>query len=571
MSYLNVPRLTFQGQFVADPSTINNLDANWKLGAAIPPEQQLWNPNGTGAWSFVACSVTRVTYQDGTSTIDANADAVIGSALTTPPGDPLGGKLVDLDPDQQGVSEIWGLQLDLGSGATNSLTSRFKVAAFMDLWSAGPGGQAGLRAFYQSVLEDLDWGPDLTSRFLQELERTSRAAGTGKLSIKFMLDRYNAHNPDPSLPRNFPDPGNGMPFTHGRIVGTIGPALAGEPDHFVAGRLLRPAASSAAVNFAPSVFDPVRSKLVLDLGNSIKAAHLVDQTMEDIGPLQLVIRTQDPQRTVSLGPIDYGATDPSWYPTTAGIVEFDVPDARIVEHNPLAVVAGVGGGGFKLLQLPQPLLQENPDGSFVRADTFVYRLSTDEPPPIVTFHATEFGKRIDGKRIQLSLVSGFGGNQPEEASGLSSTRVTETDPTVDGRATYTWNVSDPGNPRPDDLDGQVYFVGYGLEGATDRLPNSNFIVSAHLYCKHRDVASPTWVDDIKPIFAQYAQLYPVMGFLALSEYATFQRKGDEIRQAINRPLDHPMFMPVTRDLSPSRLALINRWFDLGMPERRSSA
>lgn len=70
MSYLNSPRLTFAGQFQADPSTVNNDPTHFDNATFISGYQQYevgnnlngwWNPDGTGSWRFVGCMVTSVT------------------------------------------------------------------------------------------------------------------------------------------------------------------------------------------------------------------------------------------------------------------------------------------------------------------------------------------------------------------------------------------------------------------------------------------------------------------------------------------------------------------------------
>jgi hypothetical protein len=54
MSYLTSPRLSFAGRFVADVSTINNVDADTTNNAWDPG----WNSVGTGAFDFLGCKVT---------------------------------------------------------------------------------------------------------------------------------------------------------------------------------------------------------------------------------------------------------------------------------------------------------------------------------------------------------------------------------------------------------------------------------------------------------------------------------------------------------------------------------
>ena len=52
------------------------------------------------------------------------------------------GKLVDLDTEQQMVSEIWGFQILLDDPKHGSLfTSNFEVTPFADIWTRYPQGQ----------------------------------------------------------------------------------------------------------------------------------------------------------------------------------------------------------------------------------------------------------------------------------------------------------------------------------------------------------------------------------------------------------------------------------------------
>jgi hypothetical protein len=55
MSYLNVPRFHFAGNFQADPSTVNNNDNNLDPKTTLSnnrsdPGWLYWNPNGTHNW-----------------------------------------------------------------------------------------------------------------------------------------------------------------------------------------------------------------------------------------------------------------------------------------------------------------------------------------------------------------------------------------------------------------------------------------------------------------------------------------------------------------------------------------
>src|SRR5689334_12928629 len=109
MSYLDQPRINFTGRFFTNVSTINNDLANYD--PSTPVGDPGWNPNGVALFQFDSCAVTGVQSpgDDG---------KLIGAQVMTPP-QPVPGKLVDLDPDEQNLSQVIGVMLNLttASGA----------------------------------------------------------------------------------------------------------------------------------------------------------------------------------------------------------------------------------------------------------------------------------------------------------------------------------------------------------------------------------------------------------------------------------------------------------------------
>jgi hypothetical protein len=219
MSYLNYPRLHFAGKFQAAPATINNTpnnynsnnyyyqDGNTALDQAANPEQLknielYWNPNGNGVFNFVDCIVTKVVYEDGSEATTAAEDPIIGQSVAAvysaaPP------KMVDLDPMQQGVSEIWGLELQVaGISAANpnsipdSIRGRFTPTPFNGIWPQalnGPRSSASASAVYQGQLLDLTLENQTEqSPFITQISIANPSA----LSLNFVV---NAHNNSPPI------------------------------------------------------------------------------------------------------------------------------------------------------------------------------------------------------------------------------------------------------------------------------------------------------------------------------------------------------------------------------------
>ena len=250
MTYLNGPRLHFAGSFNVDVSTVNNIVTHFR--DPNDPDEPGWNPRGSGRWKLVDCKVTRAVHQDGTIAQTAADDPVIGLALNQIDR----AVIVDLDPEQQLVSQIWGLRLQLGRPGTPAFRGAFKTTAFSDIWDlrtfSDTGRDADMTAFYHSVLTGVAWGDPAGSRLLSELQQTS---DTDLLSIKFNLDGFD------------------QTLHVGRIVGTIGPAHTDEPAHFVRGRHCMfartgPWASSRLWSILQ------RGKLVADFGNALRTTSL---------------------------------------------------------------------------------------------------------------------------------------------------------------------------------------------------------------------------------------------------------------------------------------------------------
>jgi hypothetical protein len=243
MSYLNPLRLHFAGRFQANVSTVNNDPGHYDNATFLASYQEMqtakaangwFNPEGDAAWRLLGCNITAAWTPDGAvASDDAILKCIVADSDTQAPA-----KLLDLDPEQQLVSEIWGLQVRIADANGNTLlSSDFEPAAFMDIWDRAVGEEAGgdvdAGAMYQSVLTNLQWADVPPNSFLGKLKA---AAADGVLSIKFNVDAINMDFTSPD-------------FMCGRITGTIGPATASEPQHLVIGRQFMAAPATGQFNF----------------------------------------------------------------------------------------------------------------------------------------------------------------------------------------------------------------------------------------------------------------------------------------------------------------------------------
>jgi rubrerythrin len=566
MSYLGFPRLHFSGYFQADPSTVNN-DPTHFDDATFTPNDQLpgpgatngwWNPRGTASWRLRDCTVKSVVYTDGSFCDDPNLDPVVGTELSGAESR-VAAKLVDLDPEQQMVSEVWGLQLLLGEPSRpNGFKGEFDVAAFYDIWVRYPAGQPDsfFSAYYQSVISGVHWTHVDGSRVLRELAVDGHMPK--RLSIKFNVDGYD-------------DDRTSATFTWGRIVGTIGAYDEGEPAHFVAGRLMRtpqaalasPPTLTPVLNYAAFLLDEERSLLLADLGNTLPTTG-PGGPMANVGHLQLALLPDgaDPE---PLGAVNYLSA--GWYGQRAGIQAFPLTADQLTraKTTPVGIVPMVAG------KPGTPLLAENPGGWWVRADRFVYRLDAGDTAT-AKLYAMTFGQRAAGVQMDLAFNNAIMQGQvtqgpvpgppvgvPPGALEFPASVTTDSE----GVATVDLHGHDPRNPRGY-IDGQVYGVGYVWNGVdqTAYNPNSSDVISVLVWDMYEHRGAPTWIDDVQPIFTQYANLYPVMkGIVDLAEYSSVVRRLQPLKLVFGLPVADPNYMPVTRDLSGPKRKMIRTWLD----------
>ncbi|NER21113.1 MAG: hypothetical protein F6J96_10455 [Symploca sp. SIO1C2] len=573
MTYLGFPRLHFSGRFQADPSTVNNdpehfddtkFKSNYQQLETKPGTNGWWNPMGSGDWRFADCQVNKVYYQDGTSCDDPNQDPVIGMEIN-PPQSGVKGKLVDLDPENQNVSQIWGFQIYLGHDKTYVFQGDFQVVALADLFNrvVNGGGLSGAGAFYQSVIKITNFDGLSNSKFIQELDNPKQ------LSIKFTVDGFDGdiHSPD---------------FTWGRVVGVIGPYEEAEPYNFVPGRRLLPTQNSP-LNYAPCIIYKHSKKLLVDLANSLQTEK-PGGIFKDIGKLQVAMKRKKNQYEI-IGPIEYLATN--WYENEAGIQEFSLPTG--VYDIPLAVIKSEEEPGQTVHVEPDSVyLLEDETGLFARAEQFVFRLSSnddDENIDQTTLYAYKFGEPVSNKEFHLQPDPYLVNSQQKQGPISGPKPATPNSGLMVGKDKHSFQeLGQPVSVTTDQngqaiiylkgnlqssprkyIDGQVYGVSY-----TTSLENASDILNVLVWTKYDIPESPTWIDDVQPIFQQYANLYPVMkNFVDLGDYVSVNNRLDMLKLVFSLKPDNVNYMPVTRDLSPAKRQMLQTWLGVGQNTDKS--
>src|SRR4051812_44312465 len=583
MSYLNNVRLIFSGTFQADISTVNNDVRHFDNATFEPRFQELqsptnqhgplngwFSPNGSGAFRLIDCRASSVCYKDGTSQSDPTKDPVIGM-LIGGSNTRVGGKLVDLDPQWQMASQIWGLEVKLTDDKGAAIFGgKFRPNAFRDILFTrvgGPAGDGGASGYFQSVIDGVSFAEGAPkSTFLKDLRE---ATADGLLSIRLMTFGYVGG--PPRAPR----------YTLGTVGGVIGPcASADEPSSFVLGRRFIPAQGSSSfqgINYFTGLVEEDAKRLFLDLGNALPLA-ATDGSLMNIGSLSVgllldaSLTEQDPvtpQSFQPVGTIPY--SDKGWLAATSGIISFPLTTAQIEQarNTPLALVTQPSSGPAVVA------LRETQDGILVCAEPSVLRIDSPDSRTTRIF-AAKFGKPISVvvNTAQTGPQEGAGGTgdpdeidppkaaipvmgQPEAMLDIPQSVTTGPNGYID----LTVKATVTGTPR-DYMDGQVYLIQYGVSGQPLTAFNQFDLIGVHARSAFTAPAKPTW-DDVQPILTQFGNLYPIMSqkLFNIADPVEVKRNVQLLRFAFGLDICDPNYMPVTRDLSEPKRQMICAWLD----------
>lgn len=630
MSYLDPLRMHFAGTFFTDPSTINNATENYDLTIKYNndpptdtnPNSVWWNKNGQAFFKVPTATVKSAYGQNYRPYSTPADDVIVGAQIVSVPvggpPTPQYGRLVDLDPDQQARSMIVGLclKLTIPSEPSVSLTGTIRPMWIIDLWGrvsipgSSGGGITTAGAMYQSVMEDLQWTgiSDTKSVLLKQLYQASPKM----LSFKMVVDGYNGTITSDT-------------FAQGRMVGTIGPYYAGEPAHFVAKRRVWPKGQSVPPNspMNPAPFQIVGTRLVIDLGNSVPTTSMYatpPNNFTDLGAVSAVI---DPAGKKIQIPIyqNVGIFAQQYY-NSAGIFQIELGNnASLLDGKPLAiqitppVKTPNTSKGFTARNMKEGVassqintdpgttaagatiaLAENQNGMFADVDLNALRMQKGAPAwndktsvsaaeitstVSIPLYLTQWGKPAPNQTINVQTAINqyqFANEEGapyninnEPMSAITWPKSVKTNAQGVALLKFTANSLSPEQKpgRRAFVDGQLYFFTHDYSMDISGFPGQP--ISLLVFDDSPYVASPTWWQDIYPMFLQYARLYPAMrSLIDLSDYDSVTNTDfdipNKIKTVMTLPMVHPGYMPVTRDMSPLKLDMIMRWFANGMPE-----
>lgn len=582
MSYLHLPRILFSGDFISDVSTVNNDPAHYNNETFRPSFQDYgqgavngwWNPEGGATFNFQDCTVQKICYSDGTVADSSSMLDLIGEFIQGAEGRSAG-KMVDLDPQQQMVSQLWAVTLRIVNAAGDEILSgELYPTAFRDLqMRQTTGGKVNgqpLGASWTSVLQNVKWGDQAKNyKILAELK-----AATQENCLSINLNGFGYYY-------NHATDGR---FSLGRMIGAIGPYCKGEPKTFAAERRLfgtkmlatgaNPPTFFSITNF---LFDEKTNLLSMDFGSSYPVGDSIGTVtinnnyvlaisnfgLNNAPASDPLILNYEEGEFTPIADLPYFQGD--WLMKTGGMIDLKIPDSlgKLLVNNQLILLQMIDGQA-------NLIARESWNGLNVRAEQMVQRINANATSP-VDFYASQWGKPLQSGVLQVVMqppnatTSGPicpipGNNYPQDGLTFDTTS-----PVIkNGKTLMNITGGRINSPRIY-LDGQIYFLSYSLENSpTDYADSSGDAISVYLFDYFEVPKKPRWID-IQSTMQQFSNLYPIMSkyLVDLGDRDAVLVRKELLLFAFSQDINSPMYMPVTRDLSESKRITIVEYLKSG--------
>ena len=614
-SYLDVPRIHFRGKFRADVNSRNNANCNFDPSLPLYPGQE-WNLNGTSEWELIDTVITAVVDRDGK---EVSTSPLLGGELFSNRERPLA-KIVDLDVDFQ-ISTLYGLNIGLRVGDKTVLWGKLSPSVIVrEMWvklkcAESQPHDAIYGTLSTSRITDIVWS---SSPVIQGLkEATSCEDCTGDLAVSITVYLYSDETfTIGSILGTIGVAKSGEPLNAGgdRHLESTKPHIIFPPDH--------PCKGSEAnyqtdpwTNYAPFTVDESRNVLVMDISNAFPITG-ANQPI-DLGELWLGVLGDDNSVSIFGDAIPY--LDPDLQ-NRGGIIEQSV-DSGTLDASLLVIVKEVledevdGDNVYPLKEafpalrstnnqvqvfLKESLYYIRPMGYYLDRLQYSMKDSSD-----MTLHVTRYGKPVESATVKVGVppvltvlprdgITAVQGTKQTDSNGLVTFtfQVTSSIPfprryitsqcaqesttnseILSGKDVRNHNKQDIKSAEADSngrhtlpIDGQVYNFYFCVDVPGNCEPPDSLlsnVLLTFLAFSTTDYTRPyNWVDHVQPIFEQVHHLHYIMRtILDLSNFTevTSYHNRELLRISFEKEITDPNYMPVTRDLSPTKRLMILEW------------
>ena len=617
-SYLDVPRIHFRGKFRADVNSRNNWNCNFDPSLPLYQPQE-WNSNGTSEWELIDTVVMSVVDRDGK---EVSNSPLLGAELFSNQERPLA-KIVDLDVDFQ-ISTLYGLNIGLRVGDETVLWGNWSLSVITrEVWNklkcAEPQHHHGAirGTLSTSRITDIVWSSSPVTQGLQEATRCPDC--TGDLAVSITLYLYSEETfTIGSILGTIGVTKSGEPLNAGgdRHLETTKPAIIFPPDH--------PCKESEVddqtdpwTNYAPFTIDESRNVLVMDIGNAFPITG--DNKPIDLGELWLGVLGDDGSVSIFGDSIPY--LDPNLQ-NRGGIIEQKI-DSGTLDASLLVIVkeihqGEVGGDNVYPLREAFPALKStnNKVQLFLKESLYYIRATgyyldrlqySVKDTSDTTLLVTRYGKPVEGATVRVGIPPVLTVLPRDGIAAVQDTKQTDSN----GLVTFTFQVASPipfprryitpqqcapkseqkhnkqeQSTEPDSndvhtlpIDGQVYNFYFCVDVPPGNCKppdnqHSNVLLTFLAFSTTNYTRPYTWVDHVQPIFEQFYHLhFNMRTILDLSNFTevTSSHNKELLCISFSKEITDPNYMPVTRDLSPTKRSMILEWLQNPLYNATSSS
>ena len=499
------------------------------------PGNVAWNARGSGEWRLVGCAVTSAFGPGGAP---AAVDDPVRRLVVADSDRQAPAKLVDLDPQQQLASTIWGLEVRLAEpdGRTR-LVGRFAPASFTGIWiraarrpmassRSGPSTSRCSPIWSGTRIDDSCSGPQGRRRRLRSpVDQVQCGRVREQRCLRGVHPGPTGRHARTRRGRRASAPGDRPPADRPPDVERPADHRAAGQDQLLLGRGRRgPQDAHHRPGQCPHHRHPRwkagrsgSAHLELSAGRttSDRAGH--DQLHRG----SLVCRDRrgsqpEPERCPAGGAAQRSAGRPA-----------GPGPGRDERRRATAATSG----------------PTRSSAASTRSKSRPYRSScrSSRPSSVVRCPGCPSARSTTRRRCRLPPP---GSTLP---AGQFSAQLPPTDAT--GRTVLTVTAHDPGNPRGA-IDGQLFGLRLQFGDGPQQAPDLCDLISLLVSDAYDPDPPITWHAHIRPIFTQYAHLYPVMDdFLDLADYEAVCANRELLAYAFDLDVTDPNSMPVTRDLS----------------------
>jgi len=586
MSVLSFPRLYFNGYTSWDPNISNNTENIWDpvgVDVVLPPNVTLdtyeqWVMNNAssqalGDWNiFGSHDCNFVQYQNFTTTItggDAGsgmvtADGVLGQPLS------LAGKLVDLDPRGSDTSQYFFDTFSIGAGTTPMVSApgtqqmHSRWLNFARNLNTGNDSRiqiAGVAAvLWQTTFPTASLQLDTTgSPLLGTFATKLQDSGVQGLMLRFVVYRtlyfqngvFNNISPAPqsmAALQQFYNAGQMVSNpAYSVVTGSIGLWMENELVSMPGGRYLAPNENINGIAPAVAELNTSANLLSLDFGSVIPETDF-DLDKQSFGPLAVTVGST---QVATLTPAQYGRDA---YQSTGGIIDIPVPDASALS-GPIAVTWLTPGG-------PVPFLTE--EQLTVQTDQKNFYLDEGDTVTVTVYVSDTGQPAAAGTLVQVAEYP-----WTEQGPTIDPTPLTVG---ANGLATFSVKATTPGYRY-------FGFTPYAA-GTRPAAPPATIDSMAGFYCGARTLPfddalnanTPDWMLTWDWIYTNVLQAFDLnpaaimralgFGLSAQSIWDNANGAADIQGRIAKSNIQNTSSMPVTRDLSNGKRALLDRWANL---------